>query len=530
MPTAILRPNGGYADTDATFWGKVGAASASAALSDNSDASYVQRDEGYKFPQDFGTVALPVGAVTKQIRVRARARAVTTTGTTLVMLRLAGVEISGASIESLVTTAFAEVVGAYVPVSWTQADVDAVQAGAGLGQGDSIRYAELYIDLVYALVPSVAVSGPTGNITTTNTPTVTWVHTAGTDGGPQSRYRVRVFSAAQYGAAGFNPATSAATFDSSEQINAAFSAVVGPLPNTTTYRAYVATSQTINGVPQWGDYAYTAFSIAATTSDITSVTATGDSVKGRNRITVVRNAATPYWVTLELQRSTDGGTTWASVRGVVQQTMPGDVWIGYDYETGNGQATIYRARATYGVPGLLVTGAWVQSTSVSWLTAGVDWLKDLRSPANSLQVILGQGSLAALNRARPRGVFGIVGRPDPVVISDIQHLATGEFTVITLEDDEALALEALLQADVLLLQTRPGERFGSRYLAIGDVTELRPGNAEEPSRVWLLPFTEVAAPADYEVVIAGLTWADIVATYATWTLLLAGRPTWGDLV
>ncbi|MEP7115113.1 MAG: hypothetical protein ABI862_17750, partial [Ilumatobacteraceae bacterium] len=369
------------------------------------------------------------------------------------------------------------------------------------------------------------VSAPTGVVTTTTAPVVTWAH-QGTYG-PQADYQVRVFTAAQYGIAGFDPAVSPATYDSGVQIGLTSTLIVS-LINALTYRAYVRTAQQIVSDLQWSPYAFTAFSLNAATAEVASVSATADNVNARTRITVTRNLATPNWATIDVQRSHDLGVTWEFVRGATGVVPPGDVWIGYDYEAGNAEPVMYRAHATYSL-GTPITGAWQQSlATVSWSTPGVDWLKDLRRPSLSLRVHV--ETLPALVRERPRGVFSVVGRPEPVIITDVQHLSTGDLTVITLTDDEAVALEALLAADVLLFQAGPGDRFGSRYLSIGTVTEVRLGINTDPVRQWLLPFVEVASPADFDVIIIGLTWADIIATYATWTTLGAGVATWGDLI
>ncbi|MEP7114760.1 MAG: hypothetical protein ABI862_15945 [Ilumatobacteraceae bacterium] len=532
MPTVTLRPNGAY-DDNGLNWNLVGAATAHAALSDNSDASYVRPESRY--PVDFGTFSLPTTALTSRARLRVRAQSMSGgIGTPDVQMLVAGIAVVGASVNTPTSAAITDLIGAYVPVSWAQTDIDSLQASFDIGSGslDLVRFVEAYIDVVYALQPSTAVSAPTGVVTNTTQPTVAWTHTPGTDGGPQSNYQVRVFSAAQYGIAGFNPATSPAIYDSGIVTSTATSAVVGPLPNSTTYRAYVRTAQSINGVAaHWADYAFTGFSIAATTPEVATVSATADDVNGRNRITVTRNSGTPYWATLDLQRSNDGGVTWVFVRGAADSIPPGDVWIGYDYEAGNGEVVIYRGRAVYGVPGLVVTGAWVTSGSVSWSVSGVDWLKDLRNPTNSMKVRL--ESLPATSRDRPRGVFSVIGRRDPVIISDVLHLMSGDMTLLTFTDTEADALDLLLDSNaVLLLQVRPESRFGSHYLSVGGVSVVAVVSQlpSQPAARWLMSFVEVAAPGDFTVDIPGLTWQDIIATYPTWTALIASVPTWGDLV
>lgn len=96
--------------------------------------------------------------------------------------------------------------------------------------------------------PSISVTAPPagGTVTTTARPTVTWTFTG--DGLSQSHFRVRVFTAAQYGAGGFNPQTSTATYDSGWTASSSLSHTLPVnLTNGTTYRAYVMAAQTLPG-------------------------------------------------------------------------------------------------------------------------------------------------------------------------------------------------------------------------------------------------------------------------------------------
>lgn len=80
--------------------------------------------------------------------------------------------------------------------------------------------------------------GPTGTVTNTVNPRITWTDTDITAG--TRVFQVRVFSAAQYGAGGFDPETSTATWDSGKIVSHARECVVAQeLTNSTTYRAYV---------------------------------------------------------------------------------------------------------------------------------------------------------------------------------------------------------------------------------------------------------------------------------------------------
>ena len=86
---------------------------------------------------------------------------------------------------------------------------------------------------------------------------MTWANTLDSDGGPQTKARVKVFSEAQFNAGGFDPATSTATYDSGVLSQATTSHVGSSLLDG-TYRAYPVVAQTVNGADHysdWGSYA-----------------------------------------------------------------------------------------------------------------------------------------------------------------------------------------------------------------------------------------------------------------------------------
>lgn len=93
-------------------------------------------------------------------------------------------------------------------------------------------------------IPVVTVSAPTGTIRTSN-PDVVW-STSFPSGAGETFYQVRTFSAAQYGAGGFNPATSTATDDSGLVSSGSATSYQIPtaLPAGTSYRSYVQVTET----------------------------------------------------------------------------------------------------------------------------------------------------------------------------------------------------------------------------------------------------------------------------------------------
>jgi hypothetical protein len=326
MTTSTLRPDGTVVNAAAL----TGAATAHQALNDNSDASYATVQPNVGSRVTLGTVALPAGAVTKSITLRARARQDTLVSNVGLPLSVTayvptdgGTEV-GSSRLFVTTTSFTTLAGATLPVTLTQTEVDGFEMFIeSLSLTDTgvevsiIRVAEVYLDLVYATQPTANVTYPTGSpaIATTNAPTFTWTHAAGSDGGSQAAFQVKVFSAAQYGAGGFSPDTSTATYDSGIVVGSAASHTPAALPNSTTYRVYVRTAQSINGAYHWSAWDFEGFSVAITTADVAQVVAIADSTRARILVEIDPvQANTNKHTVLELQRSIDNKATWEYVR------------------------------------------------------------------------------------------------------------------------------------------------------------------------------------------------------------------------
>lgn len=137
--------------------------------------------------------------------------------------------------------------------------------------------------VVAGTASSVTVTGPLASVTTTSRPTVTW-SVFDAEGDAQERYEAKVFTAAQYGAGGFDPSTSASTWGSGEQISAdARSHAVGiDLVTGTTYRAYVR----VRSAGQWSPWAFRAFTVSITPPSAPTVVVTPEPVLSRVRLAI----------------------------------------------------------------------------------------------------------------------------------------------------------------------------------------------------------------------------------------------------
>lgn len=366
-----------------------------------------------------------------------------------------------------------------------------------------MRVTQVWVEVVVAVPPTVVVNGPTGTIGSA-TPTITSTYTTGSDGDAQSKIRFKVFSAAQYGAGGFDPETSTPTYDSGDLSTSATSHTVAtPLTNSTTWRAYVKAAHTINGQLGWSPWAYSGFATSYATSDVQTVTVTPDNVNGKNTIVVARNTGSTAWLSIDVERSDDGGTTWLPVRGATRKGATNTFMTAWaansatvvDYEAGNGVTTRYRARAINAAVGIDVVGAWTLSAAPSsWSSTDV-WLKAPLQPSLN-RVVQFEAKAPELTFGITQGVHHPAGRADAVVVSDVRQLGTSQLVLETYTYTEGTALKALLDATLLLLQMPAGmRRVGSIYLAAGDVAELTKSVADE-WQVWPMPVYVIAQPAD----------------------------------
>ena len=175
--------------------------------------------------------------------------------------------------------------------AWSEPKIDGLTAEVTWYANDSgsyfLRVSELYVDIETNSPPSVGTPTVSG-VTTTTTPAWAFSY-SDPDGDPQTRYRVKVFSAAQYGAAGFNADTSTATWDSAEQTGSTTSGTVGSgLVNGTTYKLYAKAAQAWTGPlgtlwwSPWGVSA--AFTIALTPPATPTVTVAGQNAPPDYRV------------------------------------------------------------------------------------------------------------------------------------------------------------------------------------------------------------------------------------------------------
>jgi len=441
MTLAVLRPNA----TIATGFGHLAVPSGTVAsvTSDDSDSTYLDMevDSGgglFWSKVNLGTVSLPAGAVTKQLRTRVRARAEQGTSNVWCRTLLSTGFVLSALDNRSVSTTITNIIAAYVPVTMAQSQIDGLQIWLGVSDVfERTRGIEVFCDLIYATKPTVAVTAPTGTISTSNV-AVEFTYTQGSDGGPQSRRHVKVFDAATVAGGGFSPDTSSALYDSGVVVSSIPAHFTDTLPDGTNHRCYVRAAQTINGVLHWSDWAFSTFTVDTTAPEISTVTA----VPGVASIvvTVARNTGLEAWAFVTVERSFDSGATWEFVRGATAATASGNSFAVTDYDVPNSTDVLYRAQA---FDALMNASLWVEAADeVQWTDTSA-WLKSPDDPSLNRTVRFPEIPAwvtsdtttstitfrtdtpaqtadleALLGPARATGVFRPIGASFPVVVQD----------------------------------------------------------------------------------------------------------------
>ena len=302
MTLYTLRPNA-YEGTDP---GASPSGTAVTAMSDNLDTTYVSRSTGNSDMRfDLTTVTKPVGAVLKYVQSRVRAGPQSGSCKLAFHAQINGglntSEQTGITINGI-TTVEGPQSTAYGDLSQTNIDSLELEVNAVSPTNSNVNFREGYLDVVFALIPVADVLTPTGTVTVSNVPG-TWTHTEGcSHGGAQTHYEAKVFSAAQYGAGGFNPDTSAAEWVSGVVVSSTHGATALGL-GAGAHRWYVRTAETINGTPHWSAWNFEAFTVSLTTSEVLTVTPVADVPNGRVVITTAINPVTDTAAIADVERS-----------------------------------------------------------------------------------------------------------------------------------------------------------------------------------------------------------------------------------
>lgn len=219
---------------------------------------------------------------------------------------------------------------------------------------------------------------------------------------------------------------------------------------------------------------------------------------------------------------TVNGTTYSTVRGGGSVTVGSQLANLNDFEFPCDVAATYRVRS-YSAANVLQQTFTVAITVQ--LTA--PWLKSVGRPFLNRQVEASDAS--DVSYTARAGIFPVIGRTDPVAVTDSFSVKSYQLSLRTFTKTEADLLRILVASgDVLYLQTPPDFPSPGGYFVCGDVTEGRQG-MPWADRWFTLPLTKVAAPGADVAATLG-TWQTVINTYPTWTALIAAKATWADVL
>jgi hypothetical protein len=325
MATYTLRPNANWNNASA-FTISGGSGSVHAALADSSDTTYITRTSTTapaSYEAEFGTQAL--AATERIVYVNLRARiSVGTSGNAQLSLGVIS-DRNGRTVSYSVpytkqnTFALAEVDTALkltaspTGAAWTQTAIDNLVvkfSDNATTSGDRANLYELYIDVVTTAQPTVTVTAPSGTVTDTTFPSVTWTY-ADADGDPQSAYEIKVFDSTTYSGGSFSADTSTPTVETGVVASSNDGQTLeADLADGTTYRAYVRVAQLVNGSNYFSDWAYSQFTIDVDAPATPLLSAFYDSNIGAVTVTVFgrTNALSANQASIETNT-----TGWAAV-------------------------------------------------------------------------------------------------------------------------------------------------------------------------------------------------------------------------
>lgn len=219
--------------------------------------------------------------------------------------------------------------------------------------------------------------------------------------------------------------------------------------------------------------------------------------------------------TITITRTSPSGNT-AGVRGAVARTIAATTFTIRDYEIPLGTSVTYKVTVTPG-------SATATTTFAITYTSCEAWLVDLARPTNSQAVTI--ESLQALAFPVPAGIHRVLNRRAPVVTSLPAYTPAAELSVLTETLQERDAVRYTLGSGYpFLLRTAPEQGIGNLYLAPTEFVEERiAALGTLPARRFRAGCVQIQRPdpAIY-VPIAPNTYANVKATYATYSALRAG--------
>ena len=474
MAVTTVRPNA-TASGSTLFTITGGSPTLNAATSDNSDSTFFKKSSAVVGQAscllDFGTTTITASQRVKRVRLRVRVATPNDDGRVNVYLgtRADNQNYFHSALAIRGTNVLGDVTGPYLSSSpngedWSQSTISGLRAKI-TEYNDSTDVGsiyEVYIDVDISAQPTVTVSDPTGTITTNTAPDVTWAY-ADTDNETQAYYEIKVFSAAQYGAGGFDALTSTSTYESGQIASSDSTAVVGDLLLSGVYRAYVRVAKAVNGSPFWSAFAFSGFTISVTPPTVPTLSAAWNSDLGKATLTVTGASAASYSSQyFDVHRSDDDGVIYAGVRNGENLTPNASfVATAVDYEAPRGNVSYYRARSV-GVDanGNEFPSDWSTVQQVLITNDETWWLKAIDDPDINLGSVRVLAQLDT-NIEEPNTVFRPLGSTRPIVVAGPLQGEDGIYSIKTVTEAEWDDLYPLItyQGTILVQDPQGNQKY-----------------------------------------------------------------------
>lgn len=206
---------------------------------------------------------------------------------------------------------------------------------------------------------------------------------------------------------------------------------------------------------------------------------------------------------------------------------PGGIAVAYDHEAPLGVALSWtavpvNADGSTGTPSSAATlsmpnptpgtaGSWLKSTLAAGLSRTV-WVE------TPMQMSLG-GRVS---------LSPVIGAAHPAGSWDARLGYVTTLNLVTQTAQQAVDLAALLDSGPLLYQTGTGSDQPDFYFIPGDVTWKRVSTSTDPTRRWTVGVTQIDRPAtvDAPLMIPGLSYDTVAATYASYSALSSAVPSY----
>jgi hypothetical protein len=475
MPIVTLRPNAASA---AAFTATPAGTAVVDILAGTAvdDTRYITRTDGKRAGSatiSFGTTTVASNQRVRGVRVRFRMFAPDNRSLATYAIgfqKAVGLSVWNTAAKIEGKTAAREISGSYFPVNgeqqvWSQSDIDSLQAlitDLGTKANRRVRTYLLYADVDIATQGTATVSAPTGTITDSPRPTLTWsfVEADGTD---QSYYEARIYTSATVGASGFTPDDTDSfppVFASGEVASSVRTVRSDVSLENGDYYAYVRAGIDIALNPFWSPWATSAFTLTVpdlpATPTVTATQSLNDGyVSAEAAYGAIGTADSSR--TFQFQRSLDG-TAWSSIGDEQSAGTAAGTATFLDYFAPRGGTAYYRARqlAVRGDDTLIST--WGSAT-VSVVNDNRWWFKPVNTLGNTVGGVKVTGGYQA-SFAEQATVYQPIGRDENVVVSAGVTGQQGSFTITTVGDSEWTAvLDAVSESGEVYVESPDGESW-----------------------------------------------------------------------